>query len=386
MRRLLSALFQFFSSLQLTIMGLVLGMALIFFGTLDQMNLGVWAVQEKYFRSFLVFWSLPGRDWSIPIMPGGYLLGILLMINLVTAHFARYRASWKKLGISIIHLGIVLLLVGELLSGIFQRDFDMVLDEGQTRNYSEADRETELVIIDISDPETDRVVSIPEGRLIRGGPIRHPTLPFEVNVKAFYPNARIFRRDGKKPGTHPLADTGLGLGLMAIEAPPVTAENERDLPTSLVEIRTESGSIGTWMVCVAFQEDQIFEYDGTTYLLKLRPRRFYRPFSITLLDFTHDRYPGTEIPRNFESRIRLVDEGAGEDREVRIYMNHPLRYAGLTIYQLSFANDDRTSILRVVKNPGRHLPYISCILVSLGLCLQFGMHLYFFVKRRVSTA
>ena len=55
-------------------------------------------------------------------------------------------------------------------------------------------------------------------------------------------------------------------------------------------------------------------------------------------------------------------------------MNHPLRYGGLTFYQASFANEDTTSILQVVKNPGWLLPYISVLLMGLGMCFQFGMH------------
>jgi ABC-type transport system involved in cytochrome c biogenesis permease subunit len=56
-------------------------------------------------------------------------------------------------------------------------------------------------------------------------------------------------------------------------------------------------------------------------------------------------------------------------------MNQPLRYGGETLYQASFANDDRTSILQVVRNPGWRLPYLACGMVGLGLILQFGSHL-----------
>jgi cytochrome c biogenesis protein ResB len=63
-------------------------------------------------------------------------------------------------------------------------------------------------------------------------------------------------------------------------------------------------------------------------------------------------------------------------------MNNPLRYGGLTFYQASFANDDKTTILQVVRNPNWVLPYIACTLVSLGLLVQFTSHLMKFNKRR----
>ena len=52
--------------------------------------------------------------------------------------------------------------------------------------------------------------------------------------------------------------------------------------------------------------------------------------------------------------------------------NNPLRYAGLTFYQAGFDNNDRTSVLQVVENPSWFLPYLACLLVTLGLLVQFG--------------
>src|SRR5690606_28088332 len=107
-----------------------------------------------------------------------------------------------------------------------------------------------------------------------------------------------------------------------------------------------------------------------------------KPFTLHLLDFTHERYAGTDIPKDFSSRVRLVHPEAGEDREVLIYMNHPLRYGGFTFYQSGFDNDDQTTILQVVKNPSWLLPYVSCLMVTLGLIVQFGLSLIVFLRRR----
>ena len=75
-------------------------------------------------------------------------------------------------------------------------------------------------------------------------------------------------------------------------------------------------------------------------------------------------------------------EDSTKDQKALIYMNHPLRYEGLTLYQASFANEDKTSIFQVVRNPGWTLPYISVLLMSLGMCLQFGMHFFKFLRKR----
>ena len=110
----------------------------------------------------------------------------------------------------------------------------------------------------------------------------------------------------------------------------------------------------------------------------------YQPFSLTLLKFSHDRYAGTDIPKNFSSRLQLKTPDGRDDREVLIYMNNPLRYAGLTFYQAGFENNDRTTILQVVRNPSWILPYVACGLMTLGLLLQFGLHLLAFIKKRAA--
>lgn len=67
-------------------------------------------------------------------------------------------------------------------------------------------------------------------------------------------------------------------------------------------------------------------------------------------------------------------------------MNDPLRYAGETFYQSGYdENDPKVTILQVVRNPGWLTPYFACVLVSLGLVVQFGMHLIEFTRKRRKT-
>ena len=111
----------------------------------------------------------------------------------------------------------------------------------------------------------------------------------------------------------------------------------------------------------------------------------YLGYSVTLKDFRHDVYAGTDIPKNFSSLVQLRDPTRGEDREVLIYMNQPLRYAGKAFYQASFGKNDTLSILQVVENPGWLLPYISCVLVGIGLIVHFGISLRRGLRRRVDV-
>ena len=117
----LKPLFQALASLRLTVVCLGLGMLLVFLGTLAQVHFGIHAVQAKYFQSLFVFWSPPGASWKVPILPGGYLLGTVLLINLIVAHATRFQFSKKKLGIILLHFGVILFLIGQLLTGLFAR-------------------------------------------------------------------------------------------------------------------------------------------------------------------------------------------------------------------------------------------------------------------------
>ena len=370
------------SSLRLTVICLGLGMLLVFLGTLAQVHLGIHAVQARYFQSLLIYWSPPGARWKIPVLPGGYLLGTVLLVNLIAAHAVRFQLTRKKLGIILLHFGVILLLIGQLLTGLFARETQMRIDEGQTLGYSEAPREVELAVIDVTDPNFDQVVAIPEEVLARGGTIQSPTLPFTLNVRQFMGNARLTMRSQEPQAPPSQATTGFGKNIVVAEIPRTVKDDERDLSTAFVEVDGVEGPLGTWLLSNAIPDPQGFTLNGHTYELAMRQRRFYKQFALTLLDFAHDRYAGTDIPKNFSSRVRLLDFERSENREVVISMNDPLRYRGFTFYQSGFDNNDKTTILQVVKNPAMLLPYIACGLVALGLVVQFSMHLFGFVRKR----
>ena len=124
--------------------------------------------------------------------------------------------------------------------------------------------------------------------------------------------------------------------------------------------------------------------DGRKFEISLRPQRGYRDYTIHLQKFEHDFYPGTEVPRNYASNINLVDPGQQENRTVKIWMNHPLRYQGETFYQSGVNSLSKGTILQVVRNPGWLLPYFSCGLVALGMIIHFGIHLTGFLRRQLA--
>src|SRR5580698_2125824 len=144
---LLKRLVKIFTSLRLTVILLSFAILLVFIGTLAQVDEGLYNAQARYFRQWVIFgFDLFGH--KIPIVfPGGYLIGTMLLLNLICAHIYRFQLSVKKIGIQLTHLGVILLLVGQLVTDMRAKETQMRFVEGETKSYSESPRNYELVFI-----------------------------------------------------------------------------------------------------------------------------------------------------------------------------------------------------------------------------------------------
>lgn len=213
-------------------------MVLVTVGTVTQKWIGLYEAQKTYFSSlFFMVGPLP--------FPGGYTVLAIMAVNLLCKFV--FLSQWKasKVGIHIIHLSVIILLVGGLLTAMTQREGFMPLREGQTR---------------------DAIMAYAE-----------------------------------------MEDNLGGLS--------------KDLP-----------------------------------------------FSITLNNFRRAVYPGTNMPKEYESRITIRDGDI--TWPAVISMNEPVRYGGFTLYQSSTlvnAEGEPVSILSIVTNKGWVFPYISGILLAFGL-------------------
>jgi ABC-type transport system involved in cytochrome c biogenesis permease subunit len=407
---------QLLASLRLTVVLFALAMFLIFMGTLAQVNMGIWEVMSLYFRSFIVwielqlFVPLPGVrvPGSVPF-PGGFTIGGLMMVNLLAAHAVRFRLRWSRVGIIVLHLGIIVLILGEVATALLAEEGNMTIDQGSWANFVEDIREAELAVVGRGgqgDKETRgqgewangsgssgtpspspaperrgvKVVAVPESYLTEVGRVMsHEALPFEVRVERWIGHSQVVSLEGRREteATH-----GAGVRFSAMEQPPARGVDGAgaNLPSAYVTLLRDGRELGRWLLSLHLRPQEV-EVDGQVYEIALRFKRTYKPYTMHLIEFRHDRFVGTEKPRNFSSRIRLVDPEQNEDREVLIYMNHPLRYRGATFYQSAYKEGDTGTILQVVRNPGWLLPYVACVLVGVGMVVHFGGMLVAFARR-----
>ncbi|MBN9517782.1 cytochrome c biogenesis protein ResB [bacterium] len=396
------------SSLQLTVWLFAFSIALVFFGTVAQMEAGIWAVVDQYFWSWVVwvptdlirqFGSVFLSEWfpkdavrwkaTFPL-PGGKLLGGLMLANLLAAHMVRFRLTWKRSGVILIHSGIILLFVGEFVTREYAVEQRMSIRQGATVNYTEDSRHMELAFVDSSDPKEDKVVAIPESLLRSGGRrISDPQLPVDVEVVEYFTNSAL-EKVQTAAKSNP-ATAGTGKGIVAVKRSDVSGvdPNQKiDLPAAYVRLfdKNGGGELGTYLVALQITSmggHEDVTAGGKTYQMNLRNIRYYKPYSLHLVEFRFDRYPGTQKAKNFSSEVILKD--GDYERQQVIKMNDPLRYAGETFYQSSFDPDEGGTVLQVVKNPGWLIPYVSCAVVSFGMLLHFGIYLTQFLLRRAAA-
>ena len=370
---------KFLKSLQLTIVLLALLMALVVMCTLAQVELGTVGAVNAYMRSFFVWHQFSFLTFPVPTFPGAALVGLVLTINL-TGKTLELKRTWAKSGLILIHAGLVVLFAGEFVAGMMQVDTNMTIEVGQTVNYVQSYKNAELALIDVTDPTWDEIYSVPDSLLAKGGTIAIPGTPLSVKVKQYFPNAELSNLQPGAPASQ--ATAGVGPSVAVVEKPLTSVDNEMNQVSAFVEPLAGGRSYGTWLASVALGAPQSFTHEGRTYVLSMRLRRQYLPYAFTLKQFRHDVYPGTDIPKNFSSLVQVMNPSRNESREVLIYMNQPLRYEGKTFYQASFGKNDTLSVLSVVENPGWLLPYVSCVLVSIGLLVHFAIVLRRSLKRR----
>ncbi|MFL5340812.1 MAG: cytochrome c biogenesis protein ResB [Gemmataceae bacterium] len=401
----------FLASLELTVALLLLCMGLVLFGTLAQVGSGVWTVVHNYFRSFFVW--VPLQIFAHPTVrvpggfpyPGGWTLGTLLLLNLVAAHASRFQLRWRKAGMWLIHSGIIIMMLGELMTGLFATESRMIIKEGYSSNFIEDHRKPELVLIDISNPSTDRVISVPASRLKHEGQrISDPSLPVDFEVVKYMVNSKL-RMERPSSATN-LATLGIGLNVAfdeMAEGAGVDQDQSEDIPSAYVRLidKASGKDLGVLLLTtygqlltdptIRFEDrkvalkNQLITVGDKRFEIALRLERSYLPYTMHLQKFTHDVYPGTTTPKDFRSHVRIDDPEQGVNRDVEIFMNSPLVYRGKTFYQSGVLPSDmgtKGTILQVVHNPGWFMPYLSCCLVATGMLFHFGLALRRFLSSK----
>jgi ABC-type transport system involved in cytochrome c biogenesis permease subunit len=237
-------------------------------------------------------------------------------------------------------------------------------------------------------------VVIPASLLRQEGTVSPEDLPFDVKLDEYMVNSALTKE--VPANAHNLATDGAGQQTMAVKRPEVSgtdASQKSDVASAYVTfIPKGSGKKQTYLVS-QWLDPQPLRVGKKAYQVSLRAKRLYKPYTIQALKLTHKSYIGTNKPKEYSSEVLLTDPSRKEKREVVISMNDPLRYHGETFYQSGFVDADPRegrlkpiTTFQVVRNPGWLMPYISCVMVALGMLVHFTLCLIKFLAQEQKKA
>ncbi len=323
------------SSSVITVTCLTLLLILTFWGTIAQVQQGLYASQERFFNSF--FFLAGG---FLPF-PGAQSVLWVLFVNLLAMTLLSLKrySQWVNAGLLITHVGLLFYFVAAFMVFHVSEESAIHLAEGQSTNVSVSYQAWELAYW--TGEQQDRAITALDVEHFKS----NTTLPF-VNK-----NARLVVKE-------------------------FHLNNVENNASGVFELWVNDKPL-EFMLDGQIEQPATALIDGQRYYFILRHKVFPLPFKITLDSFKAEFLPGTSMAKNYESHV-MIDTGSLK-RQAKIFMNNPLKYKDYTIYQASYDKDQfgrQYSTLAVVKNFARVLPYVACLVVFFGLALHYLIHAF----------
>jgi hypothetical protein len=415
-------LFRFFRSFGLATTVLSLLLLVTYLGTIEQVEHGLYESQKKYFESFFITsidvacclraMHIPYQgsfDLPIYILPGGYLLMVVLGINLllggivrlhkelvwlmklplrlVTGRFSELSPAPRAVGVLIAHMSIVFMLFAGLVSLYFKKDGAMSLREGQTADEFQSFHNSVIEIERLSPAPKDgkRTSMVIDGDQFqdlaagKGRTFTSKDLPFELMVMNYEVNC-VPRRAESQETNRTVIDN------FFLQPLKEELEQERNTDGAYVTAKLKDGTEQTGILWRFSSAPLSIKVGDEIWGVSLNRRAWKLPFSVKLDDFKREVHPGTEKARRFTAEVTVHDRG--NDLKKIITMNEPLRSRGFALFQQSFdmgQGEDgsvrESSTIQVVQNPSDHWPLISCIAAGIGLLIHMIWQLVRYLRK-----
>lgn len=414
---ILRSLYKLFTSYALAVVVLVLLTVITLLGTLEQGPLGLWAAVNKYFHSWFVVSDIFENAglFKLPIpLPGGLLLMVILFINMTLGGLVHVRKRLRGVPNLISHCGILLLLISAFVTFIGKNDGFVALYPGQASNTARSYKEWQLEIIEFNDEQKPvKSYIIPSERLLEIGSdgeqlFTSKALPFSLQIDHYHENATPLSAS---------APMAAGAGNRVIEGYKLLSrkknrEAERNYPGCFAKVlvgdeqkvvkemlisayctttqyQTPNGESIVMQIPGTSPRAAGFEVDGKQYGLLLNKKSWPIDYYIKLDRFIFDKHPGTNQPKNYESRITRLDTLEDEGKKVAIRMNEPMRHSGFVVFQESYGQHPVKGIYHsqfaVSDNPSDQWPTIALTIMGIGLLLHFIWKLVEYINKSKAT-
>lgn len=375
---------------------------LTYFGTLQQVEDGLYVVQQEYFYSLFVIqdpiplFPLPAfvkLPFPLPL-PGGFTLMGLLSLNLFVGGLIRIRKNSRTVGIIVTHVGMAFLMTAGLVKVLDSEDGYVALAEGESSGWFQSHFLWDLVVFEAQAPDGEN----PEGALrewiipqelfldLDNTPRRFtaPDLPFELELAHYMRHSQVLPQGPMWTSPAP------GVAGYALRPLPNQQEAETHLPALWARVSNgvEPQELLLWggarfpQVVTTGAQDGDTVASGERFGLGLRKRRFEFPWEIRLEDFHMEEHPGTQMASEYRSDVTQIEGDL--EQEVRIEMNKPMRRDGYILYQASYgrrSTDGRLySQFAVVRNPSDQWPKYACYVIGIGMLIAFGQRLTKYIQ------
>jgi len=370
-------IYDFLSGFKLATVLLLLLLVLTWLATLEQIDQGLYPTLNKYF-SWQTPWFLPEINGkTVPVvLPGGYWVSALLLVNMTLGGIVRIRKGPKQYGNLISHFGIVFMLLGGGVAHHFSERGNMAVGEGETADVAEDYFEYVIEVAEVKDGKREEFQVI-RGKYLtdlernRSRVFDFEGVPFSIKVSGYLKNALPISALERAPSEGELVTDGYYLSEQESEV-----TTERNMAGAYAQVIFEDGETSQPFILAGASFHPFTVRDGERlFTIDMRKRLWAMPFEVKLDTFTADFHPGTSRPAKFISDIRRVENG--QESEVRIQMNEPMRYEGFTFFQASYGppgagpGDRMYSVFEVVRNPADKWPEYSLYIVAFGMLVTF---------------
>lgn len=373
----LRKIYDFLSGFKLATALLLLLLLLTWLATLEQIDQGLYPTLNKYF-SWKTPWFTPEINGkTVPVvLPGGYYVSALLLVNMILGGIVRIRKGPKQIGNLISHFGIVFMLLGGGVAHHFSERGNMAVGEGETADVAEDYFEYVIEVAEVEDGKREQFHVIRGKYLtgLEGGDSRifdFEGIPFSLKVSGYLRHAQPVSALEHAPENGELVTDNYYLSSL-----PSEVETERNLAGAYAQVIFEDGEKSAPFILAGASFHPFTVRDGDRlFTVNMRKRLWPMPFEVKLDTFTADFHPGTSRPAKFISDIRRVEND--QESEVRIQMNEPMRYEGFTFFQASYGppgagpGDPMYSVFEVVRNPADKWPEYSLYVVAFGMLVTF---------------
>ncbi len=363
-----------FLSLHTTVVCLIVLCILVLWGTLYQVDHGIYAAKARFFSAWIVM-----IGGMIPF-PGVRLTVCALVLN--QAAILIFKQQWRpaKAGLIVTHCGILVLLIGGGIVSYTARETFLALWEGETSDQALSYRDWQLATW--TDAKTGRaaaVCAVGLDTLRPGQSCRSALRDAALAIESVYKNCAALMPSAM---TDSMPATAIPLLIDSIEAEKPAADPADNVPGAVISIAADGGPAARAVLYGGSADPIRVPIGGDTLHCSVRRKPQPLPLAITLVKFVKEDYAGTQTARQFSSTIHA--KGPDIDREAVISMNKPFRYRQYTFYQSSYSqsNGRQSSTLAVVENQGKWLPYVAGLLMALGLVLHFGVKLVLHIRKQ----